>query len=92
VKDKVPSPCGGVRAAQLNRLGTEFKRRKNPMSNNTSSRWPNKTKLTKLIVGVLLFALLMAIRVEIIDVWARAIVAACAFGMLGWVLVHAWRK
>lgn len=50
--------------------------------NNKSSRM-SWSQLLKLIVGIVVFAVLMAIRTESEQVWLRALVAACAGGVFG---------
>jgi hypothetical protein len=49
-------------------------------------------KLTKLVVGMLLFGALLAIRAEAVEIWERAALAACAGCVLGWVILQARRR
>jgi hypothetical protein len=46
-------------------------------------------QIIKLIVGIIVFGVLMGIRTELQQVWMRAFVAACAGGVLGWVVLQA---
>jgi len=43
-----------------------------------------------IVVGIILFASLMALRYELSSVWTRAVVAGFAFVVLGWG-VFMWR-
>ena len=44
-----------------------------------------------IVVGVILFGALMALRYELSSVWARAAVAGCAFVVLGWAVIGSRR-
>ena len=46
----------------------------------------------KVILCVLTFGVLMALRTEVNGIWLRGIVAACAFGALGLGLMWSWKK
>jgi hypothetical protein len=48
-------------------------------------------KAARLICGVILFGTLMGIRTEFHSIWIRALVAGCAFAVLG-LLVLPFRK
>jgi hypothetical protein len=49
-------------------------------------------RLFKLLAAVLVFAVLMAVRPSIEQVWARALIAACAGVALGWAVLQYARK
>ncbi len=56
---------------------------------DTSSKqtgW-NTRRVLPIVVGIVLFALLMALRYELSSAWARAAVAALAFVVLGLAVV-----
>ncbi len=40
----------------------------------------------KLVIGIVAFGLLMGARTELQSIWVRAVVAACAAGVLVWAL------
>lgn len=46
-------------------------------------------QIIKLVVGIVIFGVLMGIRTEFEQVWMRALVAACAGGVLGWAVLQA---
>ena len=46
-------------------------------------------QIIKLVVGIVVFGVLMGIRTEFEQVWMRALVAACAGGVLGWAVLQA---
>ena len=46
-------------------------------------------QIIKLVVGIIVFGVLMGIRPEFEQVWMRALVAACAGGILGWAVLQA---
>jgi hypothetical protein len=41
-------------------------------------------RVKQIVIGIALFATLIAIRYELSSVWARAAVAGCAFAVLAW--------
>lgn len=49
----------------------------------------SSSQIIKLIVGIVFFGVLMDIRTEFEQVWLRALVAACAGGILGWAVLQA---
>jgi hypothetical protein len=53
---------------------------------------PTKQQLGKLVVGIVLFAALMALQTEVQGMWPRALVAGGAFGILAWSIFSATRK
>ena len=47
--------------------------------------------ITFVVIGIAVFAALMALRHELSSVWARAAVAGCAFVILGWAVLMSRR-
>jgi len=60
----------------------------NDEGNNKPSHM-NSGQIIKLVVGIVVFGVLMGIRPEFEQVWMRALVAACAGGVLGWAVLQA---
>jgi uncharacterized membrane protein YgdD (TMEM256/DUF423 family) len=52
---------------------------------NPRRKWP-------IVVGIVLFGALMALRYELPSMWMRTAVAACAFFVLGWVFLMCRRN
>ncbi len=48
-------------------------------------------QILKLAVGIVAFGALMAVRTELDRIWVRALVAACAAGILAWAVLQARR-
>jgi len=61
------------------------------MTDHGSTRPPglSSAQIFKLVAGIVVFGVLMGIRTEFEQVWVRALVAACAGGILGWALLQA---
>lgn len=47
-------------------------------------RCANTIRLIRLIIAIVIFAVLIAIRTEFDATWLRVLVAACAGAVLGW--------
>ena len=46
-------------------------------------------QILKLVLGIVVFGVLMGVRPEFEQMWLRALVAACAGGVLAWALLQA---
>ncbi len=46
-------------------------------------------QIFKLVLGIVVFGVLMGVRMELQQVWMRALVAGCAGAALGWAVIQA---
>lgn len=61
------------------------------MNTNEPRKGLSSAKVIKLIIGIAVFGGLMGLRGEFDDRWVRALIAACAFGILAWGIIQAKR-
>lgn len=57
--------------------------------NTTRQQRLSRTQVFKILAGAVVFGVLMEVRSELEQVWVRALVAACAAGVLSWALLQA---
>jgi hypothetical protein len=50
------------------------------------------SQLIKLVIGIAVFSVLLAVRGEFEQIWMRALVAACAGVVLGWAILQARKR
>jgi uncharacterized protein (DUF983 family) len=52
----------------------------------------SRAYILALVIGIVVFGLLIALRAQFDQMWLRVVVVACAGAVLGWVLIQARRR